>query len=120
LTGLVKKIDRRLDKASPHHKENKLGVFVVVCNEDDAAKERVRDLVAAEGFKHVVIGNTMLGGPPRYRVNKDAEQTVAIYDLDGTVVANFALKKGELNEAKTADIIKAMGRVLPTRPGAKP
>jgi hypothetical protein len=112
LTSLVKDIDRRLEGVPTAYPGNKLGVFVVVCNEDEAAKQQARQMVAAAGFKHVVVGTTALGGPPKYRVRKDAEQTVVIYNREGRVVVNFALEKGELNDETAPDIVAAFGRVL--------
>ena len=119
LTGLVRDIDRRLEGVAARHPGNKLGVWVVVCNEDEAAKQAARDLVTCEDLKHVVVGNAMPGGPPRYRVNREAAQTVVIYNGDGTVVANFALEKGELDECSSAEIIAALARVVPLRVSAK-
>jgi hypothetical protein len=115
LTGLVKDIDKRLHGVPAINQGHKLGVWVVVCNENEAAKEQARDLVTKEGLQHVVVGTTMPGGPPRYRVNKDAEQTVVIYYRDGTVVANFALQECDLDEAKATEIIKALALVVPIR-----
>jgi hypothetical protein len=115
LTSLVKDIDKRLHGVPARNQGHKLGVWVVVCNDNEAAKQQARDLVSKEGLQHVVVGTTAPGGPPRYRVNPDAEQTVVIYNGEGIVVANFALQECDLDEAKTAEIIKALARVVPIR-----
>ena len=50
-------------------------------------------------------------------VAKDAAVTVVIYNMarrgQQKVTANFALRKGELNEAKADAIVKALSDVLP-------
>src|SRR5262249_34694630 len=55
--------------------------------------------------------------PPRYEVNPQADVTVMIYTVgrrpEQQVTANFALRKGELNEAKADAIVKALSEVLP-------
>jgi hypothetical protein len=50
------------------------------------------------------------GGPPAYRLNRDADVTVLVCNKQ-KVVANFAFRAGELNAARVAEIVKAIDGV---------
>jgi hypothetical protein len=116
LTGLVKKIDKQLEEASPYHKSsNKLGVFVVFCTDDAGFPRRLPDLIAKDQLKQIVLSSTNAAGPPKYRVAKEADLTIVIYANRNSVVANFALRKGELDENRTEAILKALTQVLPKK-----
>jgi hypothetical protein len=116
LTGLVKEIDRQLDATSARGLgANKLGVFVVFCNDDAGLGQRLRDLIAKEGLKQVVLCTHNAAGPTRYRVAKEADLTVVIFEDRARVAANFPLRKGDLDEARSQAIIKALTQVLPKK-----
>lgn len=60
------------------------------------------------GLKAVTVGAYEdADGPPAYKVSRDAEVTVLVY-VKRKVVANFALKSGELTEAKLAEVRKSL------------
>ncbi len=116
LTGLVKRIDTELDEAATLRKgQPRLGVFIIFCNDDAGLKKQLEDQLAREPLKQVVLCTCNAAGPTRYRVAREADLTVAVYENRSTVAANFALKKGELNEEKAAEIFKAVSRVLPRK-----
>lgn len=50
------------------------------------------------------------GGPPAYRLNRDADVTVLVCNKQ-KVAANFAFRSGELTSARVADIVKAIDEV---------
>ena len=87
----------------------------MLCNDDAAHKQRVQDLVAKEHLKHVVVGTAIPGGPPRYRVAKEADVTVVVYADHRVVAANFPLKTSELDARNVMAISAALRRVLPER-----
>jgi hypothetical protein len=51
------------------------------------------------------------GGPPSYRLGRDADITVLLY-ANRRVVANFAFRSGELTDDRIAEILKALPRTL--------
>jgi hypothetical protein len=113
LTGLVKKIDRQLDPiAFRHPSSDRLGVFVIFCNDDPRLKGQLEELLGREKVKHVVFCTTNAAGPKRYKLAREADLTVVIYDDSQSVRANFALREGELSEDKAREILKAFGQVL--------
>jgi hypothetical protein len=113
LTGLVKKIDEKLEAASAKY-PNKLGTFVIIGNTDGRA-EQLRGLATCESLQRVTL--CIGAAPQRYEVNPDVDVTVVIYSVGRpgrqTVTANFALRTGELDEAKCDAILAALANVLP-------
>jgi DNA-binding LacI/PurR family transcriptional regulator len=115
LTGLVKQIEKQMAETLARAADaNKLGVFIIFCNDDAGLKGQLEDLIAKKRLKQVVLCATNAEGPPRYRVAKEADFTVVIYE-DKKVTANFALKKGALDKDKSKEIVKALTQVLPKK-----
>ena len=115
LTGLVKRIDERLDETMTRQKRaNRLGVFVVLCTDDAAMRQKLKELADNGGLKQVVLSTFQnAGGPPRYKVARDADLTVAVYKDNNKVSANFALVKGLLDKARADAVFDAVVGVLP-------
>ena len=110
MTSLVKQIDQRLE-AAVGKTPRALGAYVF--GGGDANQLRV--MADKEALKRV---NLCLGGLPQdYAINGEADVTVVIYNVgrrgQQKVTANFAFRKGELTEAKTDAIVKALADVLP-------
>ncbi len=53
-------------------------------------------------------------GPPTYLIHKEADVTVLL-SVKQKVVANFAFRAGELNDAAIADIVKTIPRIINTK-----
>jgi hypothetical protein len=113
LTGLVKKMDQRLETGWKGTRTP--GVYVIYLDNEDGLDGELRQLAEREGLKHVCLG---IGVPPEeYQVAGEADVTVVFYSRtrrpDQKVTANFALRRGELDEAKTDAIVEALSAVLP-------
>jgi hypothetical protein len=113
LTSLVKKIDQRVDAAGKTTRP--LGTYVIFDSSAAGLDQQLRDLAEYEALKRVSLG---IGAPPKdYEVSKEADVTVVIYNVgrrhQQKVTANFALRLGELDEAKIDAIAKAVSEVLP-------
>jgi hypothetical protein len=52
-----------------------------------------------------------LVGPPSYRLSKDADVTVLLF-VKQKVVANFAFRSGEMNEAEVAKILETLPKIV--------
>jgi hypothetical protein len=114
LTGLVKKIDTLVD-ATAGKAARPVGVYVIFVSNADSLDRQFHGLTEKEALKRVSLCS---GAPPGdYAVAEDADVTVVIYTVgrrpDQKVTANFAFRKGELDEAKTDAIVKALSDVLP-------
>jgi hypothetical protein len=114
LTSLVKKIDQRM-AAAEGKTERKLGAYFIFMNNTNGLDKQLRDLAEKEGLKSVALG---IGVPPQnYELANEAEVTVVIYNVGKRpqqhVTANFALRKGELNDAIVDAIARELSNVLP-------
>jgi hypothetical protein len=113
LTSLVKKIDERVDAAAGKAAQP-LGAYVIFVNNSDGLDKNLRGIAECEALKRV---NQCIGAPPpAYEVAPEADVTVVIYSVarrGQPVTANFALRKGELDDKKADAIVKALSDVLP-------
>jgi hypothetical protein len=114
LTSLVKKIEKQVEAASGKSPRT-LGAYVIFQTNSDCLEMRLHAMADKEELKRVCIG---IGAPPQdYEVAKEADVTVVIYNASRRgqqhVTANFALRKGELDESKTDAIVKALSEALP-------
>src|SRR5207237_9507587 len=92
-----------------------LGAYVMHLNNTPGLDERLRGLAKTEALQRVALG---IGAPPPdYAVANEADITVVVYSParrgQQRVTANFALRKGELNDAKADAIVRAIAGVLP-------
>ena len=114
MTSLVKKIDQRVDAASGKV-PRALGVYVIFDCNAGGLDQRLRAIAEKEKLKRVSL---CIGPPPAdYGVAREADLTVVIYTpgrrAQQRVTANFALRRGELDQAKADAIVKALAEVLP-------
>src|SRR5262249_25024159 len=107
LTSLVKKIDAETAK----HKSDRMGSFVVFLSDDEGLQGKVKDLADKEGIKTCVLTIDNPAGPPAYKVAKDADVTVVLYDRRN-VKANHAFKKGELNDQAIERVVADLPKIL--------
>ena len=114
LTSLVKKIDQRVDAAAGKA-ARPLGVYILFDSNAGGLDRQLRAMAEKEGLRRVSL---CIGAPPEdYEVSREADVTVVIYHVgrrrQEKVTANFALRKGELDEAKADAIVKALSEALP-------
>jgi hypothetical protein len=109
LTSLVKKIDA----ATAANSKNRMGSFVVVCNDDEKMEDNLKALAKKEGLKKTVL--TLVdrkAGPPGYTLHPDADVTVVLYTKRSTK-AQYAFKKGEMKDKDVEAIVKDLSKILP-------
>jgi hypothetical protein len=113
LTSLVKTIDQKVNEAAGKH-PRRLGTFVIIGDAHGRA-EQLRDLAKKEALQRVTLCTG--AAPPRYAISNEAEVTVVIYTIGRpgrqAVAANFALRKGDLDQATRDAIVEALSKVLP-------
>lgn len=107
LTGLVKKIDA----ATAAHKKQRMGSFVVFLSDDEKLEKRLKTLAADENIKNTVLSIDNPAGPKAYKVNKQADVTVVLYDRQ-TVKYSHAYRKGELNSQATQHVLAELKKML--------
>lgn len=113
MTGLVKKLEQRLEAAGKYPRT--LGVFVIFDGNPAVLEPQLRALAAKEPLKRVCLGIGAL--PKDYEVSPEADVTVVVYNPDRRnkqfVKANFAFRKGELTDKKADAVSAAVWAVLP-------
>lgn len=109
LTSLVK----QLDKLTAENKAAKMGSFVVFCSDDEGLQKKLKELIEKEGIKNTVLSIDNPAGPAPYKVAKEADVTVVLYNKS-KVLSNFTYKKGGLTTAEVdkivADVPKLLGK----------
>jgi hypothetical protein len=102
-----------LDKALADHKAQELRAWVTFLSDDQtgldpklvawAKKHAIRDVPLG------VFEDT--GGPPTYKLAKDADVTVLFY-VKRKVVSNFAFRADELTDSKADEVLKGLPKFL--------
>ena len=109
LTSLVKKID----EATAKNSSCRMGSFVVFLG--DTEKSKLEDLSKKESLQQTVVTQMDApSGPPSYKVAKDAEVTVVLYNKR-KVAANFTFGKGQLSDKDVDKIVEALPKILPDK-----
>jgi hypothetical protein len=100
LTSLVKQIDSAKGVNS----------FVIFMSDDEKLKDAAVALAKKEGIKNTIFAIDNVAGPEGYKIHKDAEVTVLLYQ-GGKVEANHAYRKSEFNAKAVAAIVKDIPKI---------
>jgi hypothetical protein len=108
LTALLQKLDEAVDR----YKNAELRAGVVVLSEDFAKGETRKDLVqkweaSTKDLKHVLVAVDGPDGPQNYKLSKNADVTILLYNKH-KVVANFAFAKDKLTDKDVSAILAAV------------
>jgi hypothetical protein len=107
LTSLVKKIDAETAKNGT----KRMGSFVVFLSDKEGLDKELQKLAEKEGLKECILTIDNVAGPPDYKVAKEAEVTVVLYNKH-KVEANYAFRKGELNDQAIDNIVKGVSKIV--------
>jgi hypothetical protein len=106
LTSLVKKVDKvNKDEGST------MGSFVVFLSDDEALKDKAKELAKKEKLEKTALMLGNRSGPPDYEINKEADVTVILY-VGKVVKVNHAYKKGEFKAEEVEKVIKDLPKIL--------
>ena len=109
LTSLVKQIDEKI----ADNKDKKMRGFVVLLTDDpDAAEPQLKELAEKKEIENTPL--TVfdgVAGPERYKIAEDADVTVMMW-VGMKVKVNYAFKKGKLDKAAIAKIVKDTSKIL--------
>ncbi len=104
MTSLVKKID------AANAKNAKMGSFVIFLSDDEKLEEAAKTLAKKENIKKTVFAIDNPAGPQAWKISKEADVTVIFYN-QRKVAANFAFRKGELNEQAVEKVASALTKI---------
>jgi hypothetical protein len=108
LVALVKKIDA----TTAAHADCRMGSFVVFLNDSREVPGILRQVAAAEHIGNTILCTDAPDGPPSYKIAADADVTVILYTRH-TVKANYAFRKGELDDKAIAAVVADIAKILP-------
>ncbi len=113
LSDPLRKLCQQLDQAVAEHKKAELRAWVTFLSNDQPSLD---PSVVQWGKKHALRRVPLgvfedVGGPPSYRLARDAEVTVLLF-VKQKVVANFAFREGELTNEKVAEVMQALPRIV--------
>ena len=106
LTSLVKKIDA----AAVENKSARMGSFVVLMTDDDKMEETLKKMAEKEGLKKVVLTIDNPNGPPKWKIEKNADVTVVLYAKQ-TVKETMAFEKGKLDDKAIEKVIAGLDTI---------
>ena len=116
MTDPLGKLVKQLDGAVKEHKIAELRSWVTFLGDDQT---KMDPLVVKWAQQHAISGvpcavfeDTV--GPPTYLLAKEADVTVLL-SVKQKVVANFAFRTGELNDATISEILKSVPRIVNTK-----
>jgi len=107
------KLAQGFEKALGTYKDAGLRSWVTFLSDDQPSFDAQ---VVRWGQKHA-LRNVSLGvfedsgGPPSYRLARDAEVTVLFF-VKQKVVANYAFRSGELNDKRVAEILDTLPKLI--------
>jgi hypothetical protein len=110
LTSLVKKVDEATGKNS----SCSMGSFVVFCSDDEGLEKKLKELAEKEKLSQTILTIDNPTGPSKYKIAKEAEVTVVLYNKH-KVEVNHTFKKGELNDKAIEKIVADLSKILPEK-----
>jgi hypothetical protein len=109
LTSLIKKIDA----ATENNKKHEMGSFVVFLSDKEGLDKELKQMAGDAGLKKIVLAIDNPAGPQKYKVSKEADVTVVLYN-EHLVKANYAFKKGQLKNKDIEKIVSDVSKIVPT------
>jgi len=106
LTSLVKSLDSEIAK------DKSLKCFVVLLDDEDETAKQLKALAKQGSITQVPLTMSVNpGGPPQYKIHKDADITVLMW-RGSSVKVNHAYKKGDMTEADVKTIVADLPKIL--------
>lgn len=103
---MVKKIDAELQKD-----ETLRGYVVVLTEDEDATNAKLETLWKDEKLKKLPLTTFgQMGGPPRYKINKNADVSVHLW-VKRKIKSSFAFKASDLDDDKIKDVVAAIRKL---------
>ncbi len=112
LSEPLARLVRGLDRAVTEHKARDLRAWVTFLSDDQVALDpRVVDWARTQAIRNVPLAVFEdAGGPPGYRLHRDADVTVLLF-VQQKVVRNFAFRTANLTDQQIESIIQAAGKL---------
>jgi hypothetical protein len=107
--GLAKLI-KSIDTATAKNK-GMASCVVFLSNDVEKLTKSAKAMAEKEGIKSTILAIDTPAGPEDYKIARDADVTVLLY-TDYMVAANYAFKKGELNDQGVTQVVTSLPKIL--------
>ncbi len=107
----LKKLVAALDEATEKNTKAEMGSFVVYLASDDTLEAKLKAQASAAKYKKIVLSIESPEGPSKYKIAKDADVTVLLYNKR-VVAANYAFEKGKLTDADVSKIVADVAKIV--------
>jgi hypothetical protein len=107
LTSLISKLDAETVKNAG----KKMGSFAIFCNDSEGLAGKLKDLAKSQKLEKFVLAIDNPTGPEPYKIAKDADVTVVLYNKS-KVIANYTFKKGELKSGDVERIVAEVSKIV--------
>lgn len=111
---MTQKLIKDVDAVTAKNAGCDMGSFVVFCTDDDTTEKKLKDLTSKEKYKKIILSVDNPAGPKNYKLSKDADVTVVLYNKH-EVKANYAFKKGELKAGDIEKIVADVTKITPSK-----
>jgi hypothetical protein len=108
------KLVTRLEAATDKHRKESLGAFVVFLRDGELFRKDLGQVAKRQRLKHVILSIEDPAMIEDYKVAKEAEITVVLYNRS-VVQANHAFKRGEMNDRAIETILADLPKILPRK-----
>jgi hypothetical protein len=110
----VAKLIKKLDEATLKNKGASMGSYAVFCSDQEGLQAKLEELAGKQDLKALVLSIDNPSGPSAYKISKDADVTVLLYN-DFTVRANHAFTKGQLNDSAIDRVVADVTKIVPAK-----
>jgi len=112
MTDPLAKLVKGLDRGLTDHKAKELRAWVTFLSDDQTTLDpKLVEWAKKNAMRDVPLGVFEdAGGPPTYKIAKDADVTVLLF-VKHKVVSNFAFRAGELTDAKVDAVLKELPKI---------
>jgi hypothetical protein len=113
LTGPLTSLVKKIDQATAKNSGCSMGSFIVFLNDDEKMEKTLKEFSDKENLKHTIVAlMTDPVGPKPYKIAKDADVTVVLYN-EREVKANYAFGKGKMTEDDVGKIVHDLSKITP-------
>ena len=107
LTSLITK----LDAVTVKNADKNMGSFAVFCSDAEGLDAKLKDLAKSKSLKAFTLAIDNPTGPEPYKIAKDADITVVLYNKS-KVIHNYTFKKGQLKSSDVEKIVSDVSKIV--------
>jgi len=111
-TPQVATLLKKLDEATAKNDKASMGSFAVFCSDKEGLDKALKEMATKQNLKKLILSIDNPAGPSEYKIAKEAEVTVLLYN-DFTVRANHAFKaSSDLSDKAIATVVADVAKIV--------